>query len=149
MALYSILFTINISIMKAVIIDASVMISILFKDEENEYAQSLLEEIINGKQIAVPEIFHAEILNVLIVSRRRGRVDDDDINRTLVFLSGMKILTISELNRQDILRLATKYDLSSYDAIYLSLAKQSKLQLATLDQKLKNASISENVFWEK
>jgi len=135
--------------MNKIVVDASVMICILFKDEENKYSKSFLDCIMNGTQVVVPEIFHAEILNVLIVSERRGRLDNGNIQKILRFLLDLNFLTITHLDKENILELelAKKYNLTSYDAIYLSLAKREGLQLATLDKKLGKASVSESVFW--
>ena len=72
--------------MSEIVIDASVMISILFEDEESKYSKSVLECMMQGRGVIVPEIFHAEVLNVMLVSERRGRIDSDDIHQMLKFL---------------------------------------------------------------
>lgn len=133
--------------MSKIIVDASVMVSILFKDEESKYSKLLSNYMKEGNQLVVPEIFHAEILNVLIVSEKRKRLDSDDIQKILKFLLDLKLITISHLDKEDVLKLAKRYDLTSYDAIYLSLAKRESRQLATLDKKLKEACIAEDIFW--
>jgi len=133
--------------MNKIVVDASVMVSILFKDEENKYSKSFLDCIKNGTKVIVPEIFHAEILNVLVVSEKRGRLNSDNTQKILRFLLDLNFLTISHLDKEDVLELAKMYSLTSYDAIYLSLAKKEGLQLATLDKKLEKACVSEGAFW--
>ncbi|MSO14423.1 type II toxin-antitoxin system VapC family toxin [Rickettsiales endosymbiont of Trichoplax sp. H2] len=133
--------------MSEIVIDASVIVSILFKDEESHYSKSILEFMMQGNVIIVPEIFHAEILNVIVVSERRGRINNNDIHQMLRFLSGLEIVTISYTNKEEILYLARKYNLTSYDATYLGLAINKKTQIATLDKRLKEVSVAEEIYW--
>ena len=133
--------------MSEIVIDASVIVSILFKDEESQYSKSILEFMMQGNVIIVPEIFHAEILNVIVVSERRGRINNNDIHQMLRFLSGLEIVTISYTNKGEILYLARKYNLTSYDATYLGLAINKKTQIATLDKRLKEVSVAEEIYW--
>lgn len=134
--------------MSEIVIDASVMVSILFEDEESEYSKSVLECIMQGRGVIVPEIFHAEVLNVILVSERRGRIDNDDIYQMLKFLSDLEVVTMSFTNKKEILRLARNYNLTSYDATYLGLAINKKIHIATLDKRLMEASIAEKIYWE-
>ena len=134
--------------MSEIVIDASVMVSILFADEESKYSRSVLECMMQGSEVIVPEIFHAEVLNVILVSERRGRINSDDIHQMLKFLSDLEVVTMSYTNKIEILRLARKYNLTSYDAIYLGLAINKKIHIATLDKRLMEASIAEKIYWE-
>ena len=134
--------------MSEIVIDDSVMVSILFEDEESEYSKSVLECIMQGRGVIVPEIFHAEVLNVILVSERRGRIDNDDIYQMLKFLSDLEVVTMSFTNKKEILRLARNYNLTSYDATYLGLAINKKIHIATLDKRLMEASIAEKIYWE-
>ena len=134
--------------MSEIVIDASVMVSILFEDEESEYSKSVLECIMQGRGVIVPEIFHVEVLNVILVSERRGRIDSDDIYQMLKFLSDLEVVTMSFTNKKEILRLARNYNLTSYDATYLGLAINKKIHIATLDKRLMEASIAEKIYWE-
>jgi predicted nucleic acid-binding protein len=134
--------------MSEIVIDASVMVSILFEDEESEYSKSVLECIMQGRGVIVPEIFHAEVLNVILVSERRGRIDSDDIYQMLKFLSDLEVVTMSFTNKKEILRLVRNYNLTSYDATYLGLAINKKIHIATLDKRLMEASIAEKIYWE-
>jgi len=132
--------------MSEIVIDASVMISILFEDEESKYSKSVLECMMQGRGVIVPEIFHAEVLNVMLVSERRGRIDSDDIHQMLKFLSDLEVVTMSYTNKKEIMRLARNYNLTSYDATYLGLAINKKIHIATLDKRLMEASIAEKIY---
>lgn len=87
----------------------------------------------------VPAIWGLEVSNVIAKAEYKGLVTEA---RSAVFLEMLKELDI-EADFQthlrslvDILNLARRYGLSSYDASYLELALRENLPLATLDEDL-------------
>jgi predicted nucleic acid-binding protein len=47
----------------------------------------------------------------------------------------------------DVLKISLDYGLSVYDASYLSLAKKLSLPLATLDNRLKEITLKEGIYY--
>jgi predicted nucleic acid-binding protein len=117
------------------VLDASVAITWCFADEMTVEAQLLLDRIVAGSAI-VPAIWPLEIANVLANAERRGRIGPDGISEFVALLAALDIAIDGETTSRglsDILNLARRERLSSYDAAYLELAMRAALPLATRD----------------
>ena len=94
----------------------------------------------------VPSLWRLEVVNVLSVAEKRGRLSTA---RSLLFLDFLLELPIfvdeAPQDVKDILMLSRTYNLSSYDAAYLDLATKEQLPLVTLDKKLQTAANSANI----
>ncbi len=91
---------------------------------------------------AVPSIWSLEVVNVLVVAERIGRLSEAESTRFIALLNQLPILVEHDLyenKMSDLLSLGKKYNLSSYDASYLELAMRGGLPLATLDKNLRQA----------
>lgn len=124
------------------VLDTSVAMAWCFEDEANPYADAVLDSLIDNAALA-PSIWPLEVGNVLLVAERRKRMSQSESMRFLELLSSLpiKIESFSEQRMfEAVLNLARKQRLSSYDASYLDLAKQTGLKLATLDQSLRKAA---------
>jgi len=62
------------------VLDASVILTWCFPDEETRKAQEISELIAAGQRVAVPSFWRHEILNALLVGERRKRLIPD-LNR--------------------------------------------------------------------
>jgi predicted nucleic acid-binding protein len=124
------------------VVDNSVVMSWCFQDEINRYADLIL----NGLEEAtafVPSIWPLEVGNVLLVAERNHRLSEADSVRFLTLLSELPIVIEPEEPERmfkEILALARKHNLSSYDASYLDLAMRKGLAIATLDRNLLTAA---------
>ena len=130
--------------MSGMVVDASVVISWLFDDEEEPRADRALERLIENGALA-PYLWHLETRNALLVAERRGRLSARAVDERLDALKGLPIRTDDEPDLQSAFSLARSHDLSFYDALYLELAKREGAELATLDVALSQAAVAEGV----
>jgi predicted nucleic acid-binding protein len=124
------------------VVDNSVVMSWCFKDETNNYADTVLDRLTESFAV-VPSIWPLEVVNVLLVAERKKRLSESDSIRFLILLSQLPIVVEYEridILMKELLALARANSLSSYDASYLDLAMRKGLPIATLDNKLINAA---------
>ena len=123
------------------VVDNSVVMSWCFKDEINDYADTVLDRLTESAAV-VPSIWPLEVVNVLLVAERQKRLSESDSIRFLTLLSQLPIVV--EYGRPDMMKellaLARSNNLSSYDASYLDLAMRKGVSIATLDNKLIEAA---------
>jgi predicted nucleic acid-binding protein len=127
---------------KGLVIDSSVAIAWCFPDEQDDFSQSVLDALSSERAI-VPDLWHLEVANTLLVGERRKRSTQANTVTWLGFLASLPIAADEETAAHafaDTLNLAREHNLSSYDAAYLELAIRRGLPLATLDDKLKVAA---------
>ena len=123
--------------------DASVTLPWCFEDETAPYTDALLDRLIAGEEVVVPSHWPVEALNGLMQAKKRGRVDEERIERFLQDLSSFHILVDNERSLALLRRirgLAQQHRLTAYDAAYLELAQRTGLPLATLDGDLQKAA---------
>lgn len=125
------------------VLDCSVTMAWCFEDEASEYADAVLRRL-ETEDAVVPTLWHLEVLNVLLVAERRGRITTQQRQDFLKLLSQLvnletDLLTTS-ISDTAVLELALQFNLSIYDAVYLALAITQKISLATQDKKLKVAA---------
>ena len=126
------------------VLDASVAACWLLDDEDDADASAALERL--GREDAlVPQLWHVEIRNCLLVALRRQRLSDADLAERLQALAGLPVRTDTDLDPQSSFDLAHKHGLSVYDALYLNLAQRRGIPLATLDKALRRAATAEGV----
>lgn len=131
------------------VVDASVTIAWIAKDERNAYAVSALEACGSDRAV-VPGLWRWEIANTLLVLERRGRLQDaGQIYSSLLRTIPMNIESdaVNESRALSEIELGRRHGLSVYDAAYLALAKSAGLPLATLDAKLARSAQSEGVLF--
>lgn len=124
------------------VLDCSVTMSWLFKDEADNYSESILSSLRMHGAI-VPAIWPLEVANVLLIGERRQRVTEAQSVQFTELLASLPISVLSRAMDQAfiaILPLAREHKLSSYDAAYLELALREGLPLATRDHKLRLAA---------
>ncbi len=120
------------------VIDASVALSWCLPDEVNDYARRVLIALRSDRGF-YPPIWPVEVINALIVAKRRARLSDAEINRAATLLGsiGFEPLTIDLVESLgQIRRLSEAHGLTTYDASYLHLALREGLPLATIDDRL-------------
>ncbi len=104
-------------------------------------ASHLLVEYVNGRiQLVVPDLFWAEMGSFLWKAVRAKRCDLSEAQIGLAELSKYRITTIPTKPHLDFaFVIATAFDRSVYDSIYVALAVSFKSYLVTADEKLANA----------
>ena len=126
------------------VLDASVVSAWLLNEEARTQAQPALAHMHSGKAL-VPQLWHLETRNCLLVAVRRGRIARDRLAERLDILRDIPLRTDSSLDYESAFRLAEKHELSAYDAVYLELAKRHAVPIATLDKALSQAAAREGL----
>ena len=128
------------------VVDASFIASLFLKEQNSIQAENFFVNFKEGEELIVPSLWWYEISNILIISRRRGRLNDTESEEAFNFINQIKILTDSHhgvKSIHEIFKLAQKHHLSSYDASYLETSKRNRCGLATFDKSLHNAAKKE------
>jgi predicted nucleic acid-binding protein len=129
------------------VLDSSITVAWLYREEATKSVDELFENLIQASAW-VPALWHLEVANVLQIGIRRKRHTSDFRDRVLSGLSDFPIHVDTETQRQAwgiTSRLAERHGLTVYDAAYLELALRRGLPLATLDEDLRTAAVSERV----
>lgn len=126
------------------VVDASVSATWLLPDETHPVAAQAYA-MLDDDDAIVPAIWWFELLNILVVNERRGRLNADQAERALTLLLRLPIKEGARFDRSVVMALARKHSLTAYDAAYLELAKRAGLPLATLDAALARAAAAEAV----
>jgi predicted nucleic acid-binding protein len=124
------------------VLDGSVVLAWYFADEADAYADAVAASLA-GAAALVPNLFHLEIANVLIVGERRKRSTEAQASAFLARLAALPISIDGQTAARawsDAIALARAHGLSTYDAAYLELAIRESLPLASLDDDLKAAA---------
>jgi predicted nucleic acid-binding protein len=132
---------------ESLVVENSIVMSWCFKDETNQYADTVLEHLAEATAF-VPSIWPLEVVNVLLIAERRKRLSEADSVRFITLLSQLPIIVEHERPERmmaDLLALARANNLSSYDASCLDLSMRKGLPMATLDTRLIGAARMANV----
>ena len=132
------------------VLDCSVALAWCMPDENDTYADDVLDLLIN-QQAIVPSLWHLEVMNVLLMAQRNKRLGADEIPVIFQTLAQLNISTDKKqinVNNTDFIAFAQYHQITSYDASYLYLAKREQIPIATLDKKMKNVASSLGVLLE-
>ena len=128
--------------MSQFVLDASVVLTWCFPDENSALAQRVVQMFKQGDSAITRSFWPHEVLNALLVGERRKRISRDLIRTFLNDLEPLPIV-LQELQADAVFdriqSLSREYGLTPYDAAYLELARTNGLPLATLDQDLMHA----------
>lgn len=133
--------------MPAFVVDSSVALAWCFRDETTPETSRLLD-IAGTEGAAVPNLFHLETTNVLLVAERRGRMSAADTADQIALLGSLPLAIdphTAEEAAHATLSLARIHRLTAYDAAYLELALRRRLPLATRDAALAAAAMAAGV----
>ena len=125
------------------VLDASVVIAWLLEEQHPE-VPGLVDRLGEGVSI-VPDLWHLEVRNALVIAVRRDRLTFPEVRLRLDDLRALRMTTDSAPDLDVALDLAARHGLTYYDAIYLELAKRRSSVLATFDRNLALAAITEGV----
>lgn len=130
--------------MKTFVLDASVAVKWAMpsaKEPQTHEAVELLQRYVRGEaDFVVPDLFWAEMSNVLWNGVRRGRWNRSDAETGEADMIARGFVTVPSLAlTPEALRIAFAYDRAVYDCLYVALAVQTKTEMITADERLANA----------
>ena len=135
--------------MKRIVIDASVALKWYLADEEyGQKALGILDKYVSNEiDILAPSLLEYEVINGLIIAKKRGRIEEEKI---LMAADGFTSL---ELNLKNISLLYPKvieycslFNRSAYDSSYLALADDERAPFITADRGLYTA-VKKDLKW--
>jgi predicted nucleic acid-binding protein len=127
-----------------VVVDASVAAKWCLPAQQEELvsqAEDLLASYRRSEiRFLVPDLFWAELANVLWKAVGRGRISTDRAISALSLVSDLGIAAGPSFDLlPQALFLATIHGRTVYDSLYVALAVQSKSEMITADERLANA----------
>jgi len=134
--------------MPGFVADASATLPWCFEEEATPATEALLERLRAGEPGVVPAHWPTEVMNGLVMALRRGRIDLERVARFARDLAALPIRIEPPHGPavwDAVIRVATKHQLTVYDAAYLELAERTRLPLATLDGDLRTAALAASV----
>jgi len=126
----------------ALVLDASVAISAVLEEHSADQARTILRRVAEAGAL-VPNLWHLEVGQTLLVAERRGRIDTTRRQKVQTLLLDLPITVDAETwtrAMRDTATLAADQRLSLYDAAYLELSRRCELPLATFDANLRRAT---------
>ncbi len=117
------------------------------KNVDQAYAMDVLWSLEETRAV-VPSLWFLEVISSAMAIRKRDEVTDTEVNTYIAVLEDLPLSVDDQTSERafgSIMRLAQRYNLTSYDATYLELAIRENLPLATLDKALKKAAIRAGV----
>ncbi len=129
--------------MTAFVVDASVVAAWCLDEQPHGRSEQLLHSLVRGGRATAPSIWLFEVANILRTALRQQRVTEAELSTLRRLISSLRVEIAHEPPARifdAILPLATRHDLTVYDAAYLDLSLREGLPLATLDQELAAAA---------
>jgi predicted nucleic acid-binding protein len=130
--------------LKLLVLDASVAIKWAIPSAREPFTdESLrwLKRYVDGEiDFIVPDVFWAEVGNVLWKGARQNRWRQDEAESVAADMRARGFTTVSSLVLlPEAMKIAFAHDRAVYDCLYVALAVQSKTDLITADERLANA----------
>jgi len=135
--------------LKRIVIDTSVILKWYLADEEySQKALSILDKYVSNEiDILAPSLLEYEVINGLIIAKKRGRIQEKKI---LTAIDGFMSLEIKLINLSlyypKVIQYCKIYNRSVYDASYLALADDEGISLVTADKGLYNV-VKKDLKW--
>lgn len=127
------------------VIDNSVVSGWYLQDQATPYTEHVAARLADDRACA-PALWELELTNVLRTSCLRQRLTAEKAQQTLTHIARLPIdIDRHAVPRHELLALALRFGLSSYDATYLELALRRQLPLATQDEALRAAALAAGV----
>ena len=128
--------------MASLVVDSSVAIRWFVKDMDyqNQALNVLSRVLVNEFQIFAPDLIYAEIGNIVWKLRRFQNLKPENAQKAIESFSAMNMTVVSNVPLlKDAYNIATQYNRSVYDSLYIALAQREKCTFVTADEKLVNA----------
>jgi predicted nucleic acid-binding protein len=123
-----------------IIVDANIFLAVVLNKPEKN---SIIEKTL-GMELISPEILPYEIGNALSAMAKRNRLNQDQIIQSFQFFKEIPVRFVN-VAIDTALDISLEHNIYAYDAYYLETAKRLKLQLLTLDQKMKSIAREMNI----
>jgi predicted nucleic acid-binding protein len=130
------------------VLDASIAVSWCFEEVQTPFAMAVLESVAEGAEVHAPHIWPLEVTNALVKALRRRQITREELFDYAQQLGGLRIKVDLEAAARafgEILALAERHQLTTYDATYLELAQRLGLEIATADANLVQAAAAARV----
>ncbi len=135
--------------MNRIVIDASVVLKWYLADEEySSKALSILDKYISNEiDILAPSLLEYEVINGLVIAKKRGRIQEKKIFTAIDGFMSLEIKLINlSLYYPKVIHYCKIYNRSAYDASYLALADDEGISLVTADKGLYNV-VKKDLKW--
>lgn len=128
------------------VLDNSVVSGWYLTSQATDYSEAIAARLEEDKAL-VPPLWQLELANVLKTACTKGRLTTVQARQILDVLAQLPIEVdaYTPPGQRQLFELAMRFNLSSYDAVYLELAMRHGLPLATQDEQLKLAAITAGV----
>jgi predicted nucleic acid-binding protein len=128
----------------SLVLDASVAVKWAIPSAREPFTDAslrLLKRYVDGEvEFIVPDVFWAEVGNVLWKGTRQRRWRQDEAEAVAADMRARDFRTVSSrILLPEALRIAFGFDRAVYDCLYVALAVQSKTDLVTADERMANA----------
>jgi predicted nucleic acid-binding protein len=129
----------------AFVLDNSVVCGWFIENQAGAYGDAIARHL-QGERASVPAVWELKLTNVLRTACLRQRMTAQHAQKVLAQILSLPI----DVDRQaappaELLALALRFGLSSYDAAYLELALRLQSPLATVDGQLRDAALASGV----
>jgi len=122
------------------VLDNSVVTGWYIEDQASGYSEAIAAKLETDRAL-VPALWELEFTNVLKTACTRGKLAIDTARQIVDNICALPIeIDHATPGPRQLLELALRYNLSSYDASYLELAMRHGLPIASQDGKLREAS---------
>lgn len=122
------------------VLDNSVVSGWLLENQASAYSDGIAQRLQVDRAMA-PHLLVLEYTNVLRTACKRQKLIAAQAHEMLARLAELPVdIDTASPNPAQVLDLALRYDLSSYDAVYLDLALRRSLPIATQDLDLATAA---------
>jgi predicted nucleic acid-binding protein len=116
------------------VVDASVAAKWRVVEALSTQALALLD---SGNELIAPELFWAEVGNILWKKARAGDLTDTEAIKRFDALTGMGLRTVANASvARDAVELAPATGRTVYDAVYVALAMRESCRFVTADERL-------------
>lgn len=129
------------------VLDSSVTLSWCFEDEATPEVDAVMRRVA-AEGAVVPSLWRYEVANGLQMAVRRERIDAGFRDQVLGHIDLLHIHLDGDSDGYAwtaSIQLASRHDLTIYDAAYLELAQRRRVDLATLDAALIRAAAAVGV----
>lgn len=137
--------------MPNLVVDSSVVIKWFLPEPYSVEARRILDGYQQGDiTFLAPDLIYAEIGNIVWKKQQFQGLAVADAQQILVAFQTVTLITTSNMRLlSNAYKLATTYQRTVYDALYLALSQQEQCQFVTADERLVNAVSASfpNVVW--
>lgn len=130
------------------VLDTSVVVALLVRDSPMDIPNAVLNAIDDGAVVTVPPHFQLEVTNFLVQAQRCGTLSASGAQQALRYLQHLPITIDTAMHTQiftDVIAIAQRNGITSYDAAYIHCARSRGAKLVSLDKELLAAAEAEGV----